>query len=95
MVTNEQHAEYGDEAIRAGTPDYGQNGDDLDALFTDAGDAVANILHKLALAAEPEMGVDAAAHFALGVLGRAQTNFEAEMGGDDLFNSGDPREEDH
>jgi hypothetical protein len=39
---------YGQAAIEAGTPDYGQNGHGLGGLRTDAVDTIANVLHLLA-----------------------------------------------
>lgn len=41
-MTNEDRADYGLHAVRAGTPDYGQND-----RPTDAADAIANVLHHL------------------------------------------------
>lgn len=86
MLTNEDRAEWGQRAIAAGTVDYGANGDDLDGLFTDAGDAITNILHKLALAAGSEMNDEEAAHFARDVLRRAELHFSAEITGDEEDN---------
>lgn len=49
-ITPEQRARrvlHGGAAVRAGTPDYGQNGNDGAGRATDAGDAIANVLHWL------------------------------------------------
>jgi hypothetical protein len=48
-----RHASFGEKAVKAGTPDYGKNGDDAEGSLTDASDTIANILHHLR-----EKGID-------------------------------------
>ncbi len=68
-MTNRQRANWGAEAVRAGTPDYGLNGNDS----TDLEDALANMMHY---AKEHEFHWD-------GAVERARMHFNAEINGDD------------
>jgi hypothetical protein len=78
-------AASGRAAIAAGTPDFGLNGDDLDAVTIDATDTIANVLHAVAQRAEMDgLSADDATAQAAGVLGSARMHFDAEREGDDL-----------
>jgi hypothetical protein len=81
---DESRASWGRAAIRAGTPDHGRNGEGLEGLTTDAVDAVTNVLHAVALAAEGEYGAPAATVLARHVLDSARTHFDAEREPDDI-----------
>lgn len=71
MALPVDHAEYGRAAIRAGSADFGTNGEDEDGLTTDATDAVVNILH----AVYGMVGI----HAVYRVLESATTHFQAEI----------------
>jgi hypothetical protein len=62
----------------AGAPDYGRNGPDQEGARTDAGDAIANILHHL-FATSTEQSLDAREVFALSALDTARGHFTAEL----------------
>jgi hypothetical protein len=74
MMTKQKAAQVGEDAVMVGSRGYGQNGDDLDGILTDAGDAIANILHWVeSKGADP----DDALH-------KANYHFDAErIGGDE------------
>ena len=69
---NTRRAANGRAAIRAGTPDYGCNGDGMEGLRTDASDAIANILHAVYAASDDMAEVE---H----VLEWARYHFHAEI----------------
>lgn len=81
MLSNEERGLYGAAAVEAGSPDHGQNGDDFDGAYTDAGDAIANILHHL-FQVNPDQSLDEREAAALGVLERGRLHFTAELRGD-------------
>lgn len=84
MLDNEQRAMYGEAAIQAGAPDHGRNGVDYEGVFTDAGDCIANILHRL-VQAHPSESLDERLEEARDVFRRADLHFTAEIeGGDGL-----------
>jgi hypothetical protein len=84
-IDNHRRAAHGRAAVAAGTPDYGQNGDDLDGVLTDAGDAVANVLHLVAQEVArllPDADVDAVEVLTLTVCDKARLHFAAELRGE-------------
>jgi hypothetical protein len=70
---DERRAADGLAGIKAGTPDYGKNGDGIDGIETDAADAIANIMHRVK---QTSGDVDL-------VVDRARMNFLAEVNGED------------
>lgn len=88
---NEGRAAWGAQAIKAGTPDYGLNGEDFAGFQTDAVDAITNILHAVALraahAAHEGDSEDLSALAALSALTMAREHLEAELDADDIERS--------
>lgn len=78
-MNNHDRKRYGDLAIRAGAPDYSEND-----IVTNAGDAIANILH----AVTAECGAEAAT----GIVNTATNHFDAEYDGDGFSPLPDPPE---
>jgi hypothetical protein len=79
---NSRRAALGSAATAAGTPDFGGNGDDLTGVLTDAGDAVANVLHHVAerIAREmPDADLDTVETLTLTVFDKARLHFSAEL----------------
>jgi hypothetical protein len=74
MATKRKAAQTGKDAVMVGSPDYGHNGDDLEGILTDAGDAITNILHWIeSEGADPDEAIR-----------KAQMHFDAErVGGDE------------
>lgn len=75
-MINADRAEYGRAAVRVGTPDYGKNGADVEGYYTDATDAIANILHAV-------YGMELDESAAELALDRALMHFTAEIGGEE------------
>lgn len=85
-LDNQDRARFGLAAIAAGTPDHGKNGDDLVGVLTDAGDTVANVLHRVAevvVGALPAADVDAVEAVTLTVFDKARLHFCAELRGEE------------
>jgi hypothetical protein len=74
-------ADLGQAAVKTGATVHGLNRDGHDGARTDAGDAIANILHWL-FAISPEESLDARETFALGALETARRHFTAELRGE-------------
>jgi hypothetical protein len=85
VVNNDRRASWGRAAVDVGSPDVGKNGADLDGVRTDAVDAIANILHHVAietLRVKPG-DVETAEMVALSALDGAGLHFRAELRGFD------------
>jgi hypothetical protein len=42
---NERRADYGERALRAGSPDFGDHGLDQEGVLTEVSDTIANVMH--------------------------------------------------
>lgn len=80
MLSNEERAGYGYEALRAGAPDSARPGEETEAA-THAGDAIANILHYL-FSQSTEDSLDVREQNALAVLESGRRHFKSELRGD-------------
>jgi hypothetical protein len=78
MMGNADRAEFGAEAVKVGTPDYGVGSDFADRQ-TEAGDTIANVLHWLFAQGTGTMEERHAD--ALAALSTAEMHFTAETVG--------------